>query len=55
MDEQIDINVAETESEASQIDSLVNQLDSDFDEFGPSNVTKTNNGFSIQFPWAQQA
>ncbi|KAH7572285.1 hypothetical protein ACOSP7_015359 [Xanthoceras sorbifolium] len=24
--------------------------DSDFDEFGPLNVTKTNSGFSIQFP-----
>ncbi|KAI9191777.1 hypothetical protein LWI28_013278 [Acer negundo] len=26
------------------------ESDSDFDEFGPLNVTKTNNGFSIEFP-----
>ncbi|KAK0570461.1 hypothetical protein LWI29_001484 [Acer saccharum] len=26
------------------------ESDSDFEEFGPLNVTKTNNGFSIQFP-----
>lgn len=28
--------------------------DSDFEDFGPVNVTTTSTGFSVQFPWAQK-